>query len=67
MKVIVKSLKGDATVLLYNKKGELIHTEGFTGSVSGENFIRNVPVDKIEYGYSKSLYSGNGKFIYEVV
>lgn len=72
MKVIVSKILGDASVMLYNKQGELIHTEQFSGKVSGDHgpvggYIRNVPVVSTEYGYAKSLYSGTGQFIYEVV
>lgn len=64
MKILVEKLIGDATVLIYNKQGDLIHTEGFTGKTDSQ-YIRSIPVDTSEYGHTKSLYSG--EFEYKVV
>lgn len=67
MKIQVSKLYGDATVNIFNKSGELIHTEFFTGNLSGEYspYQRNIPVSEIEYGHSQSLQFG--PFEYKVV
>lgn len=67
MKIQVYKLLGDASVSIYNKQGELIHTEGFSGKMSVENgpYERTIPVSDAEYGYSKSLQFG--PFEYKVV
>lgn len=57
MKIMVEKLLGDASVMIYNKQGELIHTEGFEGKTES-HYIRHIPVDPIEFGHSKGLYSG---------
>lgn len=57
MRILVERLTGDATVLIYNKQGELIHTEGFEGKC-GSSYIRSIPVAEVEYGHSKAVFSG---------
>jgi len=57
MKIMVERLSGDATVLIYNKQGELIHTEPFYGSTFS-TYIREIPVAEVEYGCSKAVFSG---------
>ena len=64
MKIMVSDLVGDATVLIYNKQGELILVEPFCCS-GGDRYVREISVDPFEYGYSKALFSG--KFEYKVV
>jgi hypothetical protein len=64
MKILVDKLHGDATVLIYNKSGELIHTEGFEGKCNSA-YIRSIPVVEVEYGYSKAVFSGT--FDYKVI
>lgn len=67
MKIQVTKLMGDATVNIYNKQGELIHTEGFSGKFTGDNgtYNRSIPVSEVEYGHSQSLHYG--PFEYKVV
>lgn len=67
MKIQVSKLLGDASVQIYNKSGELIHTESFSGKLSGkyEPYVRPIPVDFCEYGHSTSLQFG--PFEYKVV
>jgi hypothetical protein len=60
---MVEKLMGDATVSIYNKRGELIHTEPFYGADSC--YIRSIPVAEVEYGYSQAVFSG--VFDYKVV
>lgn len=64
MKILVSKLLGDATVSIYNKNGELIHTEGFFGKTNS-NYVRSIPVDAVEYGHSTCLF--NKQFEYKVV
>lgn len=64
MKIVVEKLLGDATVSVYNKQGELIHVEGFYGKTESQ-YIRQIPVDVVEYGYSRSL--NTGEFSYTIV
>lgn len=64
MKIMVESLLGDATVSIYNKQGELIHTEGFYGKTDS-SYIRTIPVAEVEYGHAQALF--NGEFKYKVV
>ena len=64
MKILVDQLKGDALVLIYNIQGDLIHSEPFYGS-SFTSYIREIPVDEVEYGNSTSVHSG--VFDYKVV
>lgn len=64
MKILVDRLVGDATVLIYNKQGELIHTEGFYGKTVS-CYVRDIPVAEVEYGHSHALFSGS--FEYKVV
>jgi hypothetical protein len=64
MKILVSKLLGDATVNIYNKNGDLIHTEGFCGKTNS-NYVRSIPVDAVEYGYSTALF--NKDFEYKVV
>lgn len=66
MRIIVYQLLGDASVNIYNKKGELIHTEGFSSKVMSSSFIRKIPVVSVEYGSSKALLSGSSTFKYLV-
>lgn len=63
MKIMVESLLGDATVSIYNKQGELIHTEGFYGKTDS-SYIRSIPVSEVEYGHAQALF--NGEFKYKV-
>lgn len=67
MKIQVDTLFGDATVNIFNKTGELIHTEFFTGHLSGEYhpYQRSIPVSDVEYGHSSSLQFG--PFVYKVI
>lgn len=67
MKIQVIKLMGDASVSIFNKTGELIHTESFSGKLSVENgpYNRTIPVSEVEYGYSSSLQFG--PFEYKVV
>lgn len=67
MKIVIEKLLGDASVNIYNKQGELIHTEGFTGRVVGSSFVRSIPVSPVEYGSSKALVSGSNVFKYKVI
>ncbi|MNC02963.1 hypothetical protein D3C75_503530 [compost metagenome] len=64
MKILVEKLLGDATVNIYNKRGELIHTESFYGKLNSQ-YIRPIPVVEVEYGHSQALFSG--VFDYKVV
>lgn len=67
MKIVVSKLLGDASVQIFNKQGELIHTEGFHGKFSGvdsSTYIRQIPVDQFEYGHSQALF--DNKFEYKV-
>lgn len=66
MKIVIEKLLGDASVNIYNKQGELIHTEGFSGKGVSANFVRSIPVPSVEYGYSKALVSGSNVFKYRV-
>ena len=61
MKIIVSEMLGDATVLIYNRHGEVIHQEGFYGKTT-ESYIRQIPVDPVEYSHSKAVVSGHIKF-----
>lgn len=64
MKILVDRMLGDATVLIYNKQGDLIHTEGFFGkTVTG--YVRDIPVAEVEYGSSRVVFTG--EFTYKVV
>jgi hypothetical protein len=65
MRIIVEKLFGDASVSIYNKRGELIHVEQFYGKTNS-CYIREIPVSEIEYGHSHSLYSGSA-FEYKVI
>lgn len=67
MKIQVSKLFGDATVNIFNKTGELIHTEFFSGHLSGkyDPYLRTIPVSEVEYGYSSSLQFG--PFEYKVI
>lgn len=67
MKIRVSKLMGDATVTIYNKLGELIHTESFNGKWAGDqgSYDRQIPVSEFEYGHSQSLQFG--PFEYKVV
>lgn len=67
MKIQVTKLLGDASVSIFNKQGELIHTEAFSGKVSGDfgSYERSIPVDFYEYGHSQSLQFG--PFEYKVI
>lgn len=70
MKIQVTKLLGDASVQIYNKSGELIHTESFSGKVTSDNvgskpYVRSIPVDFCEYGHCTSLQFG--PFEYKVV
>lgn len=67
MKIQVSKLMGDATVNIYNKQGEMIHTEGFSGKFTGDNgtYNRVIPVSEVEYGYSQCLHYG--PFEYKVI
>lgn len=61
MKIVVNKLQGDASVNVYNKQGELIHVEGFSGKFTGNNgalYNREIPVDPVEYGHTTSLFDG---------
>lgn len=62
MKIIVENMAGDASVTFYNKQGEVIHVEAFYGKTSTD-YIREVPVDPVEYGYTKAVYSGRFKYV----
>jgi hypothetical protein len=64
MRILVDKLYGDATVSIYNKNGELIHTEGFFGKC-GSAYIRQIPVVEVEYGHCQAVFSG--EFEYKVV
>lgn len=64
MKILVTKLHGDASVSFFNKQGELVHTEGFAGKVTdGGGYIRNVPVDFVEYSHAVSLSSGVFEYV----
>lgn len=68
MKIQVSKLMGDATVNIFNKNGELIHAEFFSGKFSGldnEKYERTIPVSDAEYGHSRSLQFG--PFEYKVI
>lgn len=67
MKIVVESLLGDASVNIFNKQGELIHTEGFSGKLVSSSYVRTIPVASVEYGSSKALLSGSSTFKYKVV
>lgn len=67
MKIVVEKLLGDASVNIYNKQGELIHTEGFSGKVLTSDYIRSIPVVACEFGSSKALVSGSNTFKYRIV
>lgn len=64
MRILVSKLVGDATVLIYNKQGELIHSEAFFGKVLSQ-YDRTIPVADVEFGCSKGVFSG--EFEYKVV
>lgn len=63
MRILVSRMTGDASVTFYNKHGDVIHVEPFYGYTPSQ-YIREVPVDPVEYGYSQAVYSGI--FEYEV-
>lgn len=68
MKIVVSKLLGDASVQIFNKQGELIHTEAFNGKFTGidnAKYNRQIPVDPFEYGHSQALF--DNKFEYKVV
>lgn len=67
MKIQVTKLYGDASVQIYNKSGDLIHTEAFSGKLSGDNgsYERTIPVSEVEYGHSQCLHFG--PFEYKVI
>lgn len=67
MKIQVTKLMGDASVSIFNKTGELIHTESFSGKLSGDHgsYERSIPVSEVEYGHSQSLQFG--PFEYKVI
>lgn len=64
MKILVSKLLGDATVSIYNKNGDIIHTEVFSGKTNS-SYIRSIPVDAVEYGHSTCLFDKD--FEYKVV
>lgn len=64
MKILVDRMRGDATVLIYNKHGELIHTEPFYAKDTS-CYVRDIPVVEVEYGCSKAVFTG--EFEYKVV
>lgn len=64
MKIIVEELRGDASVMLYNRNGELIHTEGFYGKTTSQ-YIRNIDTPG-DYDHYRVLTSGVAN-IYVVV
>jgi hypothetical protein len=57
MKILVEELRGDAAVMLYNKNGELIHTEGFYGKTTS-HYIRNIDTPG-DYDNYRVLTSGH--------
>ena len=61
MKIVIEKMLGDASVMIYNKQGELIHTEGFYGKTESQ-YIREIPVARVEFGSSKALHSGLFKY-----
>lgn len=71
MRIIVNKLigidgkGGDAQVLFHNRSGEIIHTEGFEGYMTGENggYIRKVSIPDVEFGYTTALFSGVFEFV----
>lgn len=66
MKIQVTKLLGDASVSIYNKQGELIHIEAFSGKQGDIGvYERPIPVSEVEYGHSKSLQFG--PFEYKVI
>lgn len=64
MRILVSKLLGDASVMIYNKQGDLIHTEGFHGKTDS-SYERTIPVSIVEFGSSRALF--NNKFEYMVV
>lgn len=64
MRILVEKLLGDASVNIYNKRGELIHVEGFYGKTDS-SYIREIPVPEVEYGHSTALF--DKEFEYKVV
>lgn len=64
MRILVEKLLGDASVNIYNKQGELIHIEGFSGKTMSQ-YVREIPVAAVEFGNSKAIFSG--EFVYKVV
>lgn len=65
MKIVVEKLMGDASVSIYNKQGDLIHTECFSGKTNS-SYVRSIPVDPFEFGSSKALVSASSNFKYRV-
>lgn len=61
MKIHVENLLGDAAVFIYNKQGEMIHREEFFGKTDS-SYIREIPVDPLEFGHSTSLSDNNFKY-----
>lgn len=61
MKIIVSKMHGDAAVTFYNKQGDVIHVEAFYGKTTS-SYIRSVPVDALEYGYTKAVFSGDFEY-----
>lgn len=61
MKVLVENMYGDAAVFIYNKNGEIIHIEGFTGKTKS-SYVRDVPVTELEYSHSNALFTGEFSF-----
>lgn len=64
MKIMVETMLGDACITFYNKQGEIIHTEQFS-SKKDTQYVRELPISDVEYGYTKALYSG--RLEYKVV
>lgn len=64
MKFLVEELRGDAAVMLYNNRGELIHTEGFYGKTTSQ-YIRTMDTPG-DYDHYRVLTSGVARIYVQV-
>lgn len=55
--IVVNEMRGDALVRVFNKKGDLVHTEPFYGKTT-TGYIRKIPVSVDDYGHSEAVHSG---------
>lgn len=68
MKVIVTKLYGDASLTFFNKSGEIIHQEAFSGKLSGRNgpsdgYIRPLTVSSCEFSHEVALFTDTFEYV----